>query len=93
MIQYPDDLASKFRFVTLASLRCEQLHKGAKARAKSKSEKHTMVAQVEVLAGQIHQMTDEEIAEAQTLALKEAETVENAETAAADAAAEATAEA
>ena len=90
MIQYPDDLESKFKFVTLASLRCDQLQKGAKARATSKSDKHTTVAQIEVLAGEVHQMTDEEIAEAQAVALAEAQTVENAETAAADAAAEET---
>jgi DNA-directed RNA polymerase subunit K/omega len=69
MIQYPDDLESKFKFVTLASLRCEQLQKGAKARLTSKSSKHTTVAQEEVLAGEVIQMTEEEIAEAQATAM------------------------
>ena len=64
MIQYPDDLDSKFRFVTLAALRCQQLQKGAKARVTSRSRKHTTVAQEEVLSGHVHEMTEEEIAAA-----------------------------
>lgn len=73
MIQYPDDLESKFRFVTLASLRCEQLQKGAKPRLTGKSRKDTMIAQEEVLAGEVRQMTEEEIADAQAASLAEPE--------------------
>jgi len=62
MIQYPDDLVSKFGFVTVASLRCQQLQKGARQRITSKSRKYTTVAQEEVLAGHIQEMSQEEIA-------------------------------
>lgn len=79
MIQYPDDLESKFKFVTLASLRCEQLQKGAKARVEASSQKHTTVAQEEVLAGEVREMTPEEIAAAQEAAASEAEAIEAAE--------------
>ena len=44
MIHYPDTMESKFKFVTLASLRCEQLQKGAKPRVTGGSEKFTTVA-------------------------------------------------
>ncbi len=71
MVQYPDNLDSKFKFVTLASLRCEQLQKGAKARLESKSSKHTTVAQEEVLAGEVREMTEEEIAAEQSTVLEE----------------------
>ena len=76
MVQYPDNLESKFKFVTLASLRCEQLQKGAKARLDSRSSKHTTVAQEEVLAGQVHEMTEEEISAEQAAVLEEAEASE-----------------
>lgn len=65
MIHYPDTMESKFKFVTLASLRCEQLQKGAKPRVTGGSEKFTVVAQEEVLAGEVREMTPEEIAAAQ----------------------------
>jgi len=76
-IQYPDDLESKFRFVTLASLRCDQLQKGAKPRVTGKSLKHTILAQEEVLAGVVREMTNEEISAAQE-AVVGAEPVEEA---------------
>lgn len=69
-IQYPDDLESKFRFCTVASLRCQQLQKGARQRITSRSRKYTTVAQEEVLAGMIRPMTDDEIAE-ETLRIQE----------------------
>ena len=72
-IQYPDNLESKFKFVTLASLRCEQLQKGAKARVTGRSSKNTIVAQNEVLAGEVHEMTEEEISAAQEEAAAEPE--------------------
>lgn len=76
MVQYPDNLESKFKFVTLASLRCEQLQKGAKARLDTRSSKHTTVAQEEVLAGEVHEMTEEEISAEQVAVLEEAEPAE-----------------
>jgi DNA-directed RNA polymerase subunit K/omega len=76
MIQYPDDLKSKFKFVTLASLRCEQLQKGAKARVSPSSPKYTTVAQEEVLAGEVREMTREEISAAQEAAVAEPESFE-----------------
>lgn len=65
MIQYPDDLGSKFKFVTVAAMRCQQLQKGARQRVTSKSRKYTTVAQEEVLAGEVREMTPEEIAATQ----------------------------
>jgi DNA-directed RNA polymerase subunit K/omega len=62
MIQYPDNLESKFKFVTVAALRCQQLQKGARQRVTSRSRKYTTVAQEEVLGGHVLPMTDEEIA-------------------------------
>lgn len=76
MVQYPDNLESKFKFVTLASLRCEQLQKGAKARLDSRSSKQTTVAQEEVLAGEVREMTEEEIAEEQATTVEEVEPAE-----------------
>jgi DNA-directed RNA polymerase subunit K/omega len=76
MIQYPDDLKSKFKFVTLSSLRCDQLQKGAKARVIASSPKYTTVAQEEVLAGEVRAMTEEEIAAAQDAATTDIEPVE-----------------
>lgn len=61
MIQYPDDLESKFKFVTVAALRCQQLQKGARQRVTSRSRKYSTVAQEEVLAGLVREMTEEEI--------------------------------
>ena len=61
MIQYPDDLESKFKFVTVSALRCQQLQKGARPRVTSRSRKFTTVAQEEVLTGAVHEMTAEEI--------------------------------
>ncbi len=52
-IKYPDDLESKFKFITVAALRCRQLQKGARPRVQSRSKKFTTIAQEEVLAGQV----------------------------------------
>jgi DNA-directed RNA polymerase subunit K/omega len=68
-IQYPDDLESKFKFVTVASLRCLQLQKGAKQRVTSRSRKYTTVAQEEVLGGHVREMTEEEISAAAEAAM------------------------
>lgn len=79
MIQYPDNLESKFKFVALSSLRCEQLQKGAKPRVTASTQKHTTVAQEEVLAGEVREMTPDEIAAAQEAAAAEAAVLEPAE--------------
>jgi DNA-directed RNA polymerase subunit K/omega len=83
MIQYPDDLDSKFKFVTVASLRCQQLQKGARQRVTSRSRKYSTVAQEEVLAGLVKEMSEEELnaeAEAAAEAVETApETVEPSE--------------
>ena len=53
MIHFPQDLGSKYRFVTLAAQRCDQLIRGAKPRVESRSHKPTTIALEEVLAGVI----------------------------------------
>ena len=53
MIQYPDEMGSKFKFINIASHRCRQLQKGAKPRVTSRSKKFTTIAQEEVLAGTV----------------------------------------
>ncbi len=51
MYKLPEDLESKYRFVTLASKRAEQLQAGAPARVEAGTGKATVVAQAEVAAG------------------------------------------
>jgi DNA-directed RNA polymerase omega subunit len=51
MFKLPENLESTYRFVTLASMRAEQLQAGAPARVKSEHRKLTVVAQEEVSAG------------------------------------------
>ena len=51
MLKLPEDLANKYRFVTLASMRAEQLQAGAVSRVASEHRKATIVAQEEVAAG------------------------------------------
>ena len=53
MFKLPEDVESKYRFVTLASLRAEQLQAGALPRLDSPSKKATVVAQEEVAAGHV----------------------------------------
>jgi len=50
ILQYPDNMMSKFKFVAVAGHRCRQLQKGATPRLNSRSKKFTTVAQEEVLA-------------------------------------------
>ena len=54
MYKLPEGLQNKYRFVTLASKRAEQLQTGAPARVDSDSRKVTVVAQEEVAAGKIN---------------------------------------
>jgi len=51
MFKVPENMGNKYRFVTLAALRAEQLQVGASPRVEATSEKHTVVAQAEVAAG------------------------------------------
>ncbi len=51
MFKVPENLESKYRFVTMAALRAEQLQIGAPPRVKSESRKATVVAQEEVASG------------------------------------------
>ena len=51
MIHIPQDIDSKYRFITLAAQRCTQLMRGAKPRLVSRSHKATTIALEELLAG------------------------------------------
>jgi DNA-directed RNA polymerase omega subunit len=51
MFKLPENLESTYRFVTLASMRAEQLQAGALPRLKSEHRKVTVIAQEEVAAG------------------------------------------
>lgn len=51
MIHIPQNIDSKYRFITLAAQRCNQLMRGAKPRVETRSRKPTTIAQEEVLAG------------------------------------------
>ena len=48
MYKLPENLDSKYRFVTLASKRAEQLQSGARSRVELENRKATVVAQAEV---------------------------------------------
>jgi DNA-directed RNA polymerase omega subunit len=53
MYKFPEDLESKYRFVTLASKRAEQLQAGAAPRVGETSRKSTVIAQAEVAMGYV----------------------------------------
>ncbi len=53
MYKLPEDLESKYKFVTLASKRAEQLQTGALARVPVTDRKFTVVAQAEVAEGEV----------------------------------------
>ncbi len=53
MYKLPEDLESKYQFVTLASKRAEQLQTGALARVDVTGRKFTVVAQAEVAEGEV----------------------------------------
>ena len=70
MFKLPENMESKYKFVTLASKRAEQLQTGAPARVDIPGRKVTVVAQAEVAGGvvdvwdpgeeEILEVTDEE---------------------------------
>jgi DNA-directed RNA polymerase omega subunit len=51
MFRLPKEVENKYRFVTLAYLRAEQLQAGARPRLESSHRKATIVAQEEVVTG------------------------------------------
>ncbi len=60
MYKLPEDLESKYKFVTLASKRAEQLQEGALARVVTADRKFTVVAQAEVAEGEVDVWEPEE---------------------------------
>ena len=62
MIHLPQDLGSKYRFITLAAQRCDQLIRGAKPRLDTGARKPTTLALQEVMAGVVEERGPEEIA-------------------------------
>ncbi len=75
MFKLPEDLESKYKFVTLAALRAEQLQAGALPRLTSHSHKATVVAQEEVADGLVEPWNPEaaEPGEASTAAAADEE--------------------
>ena len=53
MIQIPDNIDSKYRFVILSALRARQLQGGSVPHIKEPSHKATQIAQKEILQGLI----------------------------------------
>lgn len=60
MFKLPEDLESKYRFVTLAALRAEQLQAGALPRLETASTKSTVIAQEEVAQGVVQSWSTEQ---------------------------------
>ena len=60
MYKLPEDLESKYRFVTIAALRAEQLQQGATPRVETLSRKNTVIAQQEVFEGAVTEWRAEE---------------------------------
>lgn len=61
MYKLPEDLDSKYKFVTLASKRAEQLQGGAVPRVHHENRKMTVVAQAEVAAGEVEAWSPEDL--------------------------------
>ncbi len=64
MYKLPEDLESKYAFVTLASKRAEQLQAGARPRTEDPARKFTVIAQEEVARGLVEKLDPEVEAEA-----------------------------
>ena len=60
MVHIPQYIDSKYRFITLAAQRCNQLMRGAKPRVETRSHKPTTIAQEEVLAGLVEMRPPED---------------------------------
>lgn len=68
MYKIPEDMESKYRFVTLASKRAEQLQMGSMPRAETTvGRKVTVMAQEEIATGKIEQYDPEVAADAAPL--------------------------
>lgn len=76
MIHFPQDMGSKYRFITLAAQRCDQLIRGAKPRVESQARKPTTLALQEVLAGVVQARSAEEAGEADVAERSETPPVE-----------------
>jgi DNA-directed RNA polymerase omega subunit len=60
MYKLPEELENKYEFVTLASMRAEQLQGGAVPRVTDAERKLTVIAQEEVATGQVASWQPEE---------------------------------
>ena len=60
MYKLPEDLESKYKFVTLASKRAEQLQTGSLARVDEPGRKATVIAQAEVASGLVEPWNPED---------------------------------
>ncbi len=60
MIVIPQNIDSKYQFITLAAQRCNQLMRGARPRLETSAHKPTTIAQEEVLAGLVGLGVDRE---------------------------------
>src|SRR5262245_57403451 len=60
MFKLPEEMESKYRFVTLAALRAEQLQAGALPRVETASRKATVIAQQEVAGGAVAEWRPDE---------------------------------
>lgn len=76
MFKVPENLESKYRFVTLSALRAEQLQVGAQPRTADPSHKYTVAAQEEVAAGLVEAWDP---AEAEAMAQEDVAEVEGEE--------------
>ena len=59
MYKLPENMESKYKFVTLASKRAEQLQTGALPRVDEPQRKVTVIAQAEVATGTVRQFDPE----------------------------------
>jgi DNA-directed RNA polymerase omega subunit len=57
-------MENKFKFITVAAARCNQLQRGARPRVESRSRKNSTIAQEEVRQGLIEFRVPEELKEA-----------------------------
>ena len=63
MQKLPDNIDSKFRFITIAAMRAKQLQRGALPKIDSAETKPTTIARAEVLAGAIEFQSGEDAVE------------------------------
>jgi DNA-directed RNA polymerase omega subunit len=73
MFKLPEDLENKYRFVTLAAKRAEQLQLGALPRVEDPDRKSTVIAQEEVATGRVDIWDPEEELDLEAAAEEEEE--------------------